>query len=783
MTFTESYNRAQAVAYSTGAGAAATPASGVGATTIYEQKMIMLRTLQDALADAQRTGDTRALKIYQEQMDAYTSSETSRIRIVNTLAANQGRLDVTAMQAVQRDIANIRDNQTRLLAADAQRGRSLMQDLVYKAAGADPRLAQAGGTPFRDYVLSVASASLNPNEPATWFAIQALKETYGEGSVNDKLGNVVARANAAHAQREGQVRALENVAIPPTATGANVETLLGAAGLTAIERPTFESARTEAGGATGEGALQADIAKLQQDLNLTGDAAEKPSRLGGLTEAQAQGILADPRFRSYAEDRGIQLSNARADGSYIITPQDLAAMRMAAKEKATGRSPAFSGANQPREQRDIQAVRPGTPLTTPGGRVGAPTEVPLVTLAEMSEDGDYIKKVYLTYADGRVEMRNLVTRDVEPLMEASGRALGSPAEVAAYRKAKTENGTSVFKNTQTGLPLTAAGIDELRGNTGLSLDYVDTESRDTAPTRPETFEDVRGLRMPTRLGEDPERVLRMLGQDGTTVTTYQKGPDDQWRETGTEANAYRGILRRPEDAMMANVQDRKLRQPSLDRYETPPRPLVDEVFGAQVTGEGIGAAARKLYTDGPPASDAPPEAFQAGEAVGPGLEDKILAQRVALERMRRARAGSVGYRIGGAREQLERSREATPGEVAKASAEAGAGRILPAVERAEESRAKVEARRQEMQERLAAARALKNPPPVPTADAASADASSIDATAEFAREMEGMNQLQPSAGALSYPKSGESLPFAQPVTAENMATRAALRKLRAAMVK
>ena len=548
-SFAESFNRYQALAFPTkpvtgGRDATAATAALNATARTTESRLALLRELMLAVERAEQAQDTTALRLLQSQMDAYTASETARTRLVNTALANRGALDVAALRAAQADIANVRDNVARLMAADRTKGSSWAQSLI-RQLSADPEVA-SNPTAFNNLLNSYAG-TLDPNDPATYHAYVELRRRGGDATVPPQLFNA---AKAAYDNREKEVQNLAGIQTTLSrggVTGAQLQSYLATAGLdTPGPRPTYAGAMAEVtaqGGGDAKNRLQASIDQLQTELGVgdAGVAGAKPDRLGGLTEAEARKILNSEAFRSYAADRGFQLSSPESN---VITVADVNALRAAAREQSTGRGPLFRGATRPREQTAL-------PVQTEGKR---PNNVPLVYATKTSEDGQYITRAYFEYPDGRVDEMNLTTGDATPILSAGGFPVPGASRqlVQGYMDAKPDGGMVLLAPDGQGLltesdivgPMTGGATSSIRSSLGLDLTAINPTTEDAPEVKSalRSFGTDTGRRMPTRIGEDPNLVKRVLAPDGTTIIRYtRETPDGFWQESGREEYGYRGV--------------------------------------------------------------------------------------------------------------------------------------------------------------------------------------------------------------------------------------------------
>lgn len=639
-TFAETYNRYQQLAF--GTPAKATGATGRTADTVgLEQKLILLRQLYDAIDTAQRTGDTAALKVYQEQMEAYNNAAQQRARLLQTITETQGRLSVEQMRTAAADVRNIRDNYSRLLAGNQSRAEAMRRQVESSIAARDPNLIRDDPAAYRESVLRAVVAMLDPSDPASAVVLDYYASSPGwggEGAVK-AAASAAGRPdllNQARAARGTQARQMEELAGLEAQVGSGK---VDAGAATAVLQqpppgmPTLAAAREEADSPERRervATLEAQVDALERQIGGVVQAEATDAKLGGLTREQAQAVLQDPRFRAWAESRGYKLGEMR-DTGYAISPGDIAALRGATREFSTGRPNPLRGGS-----------RPGETVTTQV-RSTAPATAPQFTGVRLSEDETAIVDGYLTYPDGSVERVNLATGEATPLRDASGRWLGTPSDADAYKRDVAANGLETLTHTETGAALSRAEILARRNNAGLPLEAVGFS--DTPPAGTDTYADTPGRVLPPRLGDDPRLTRRVLLSDGTTVAVLRRdGPTSDWRRDPAEdiPYGYRGILRRPEQEQV--VGDISLRRPSADRYETPPRPVVDEVFMGEVGGSAAGRAAG-LRGPGAGAPDISPANYLSGEAVTAGLEGRIERREDTRDRV----AGGMGEAVRRAR--------------------------------------------------------------------------------------------------------------------------------------
>ena len=703
MAFLDSLARYQALAFGGTPAAAAAAGKAASGADVTEQKLILLRQLYAAIDDAYQSGDTAALRVYQAQMDAYTDLAAQRGRLMQTLIQNEGRMSVAQMQAAAADIRNIRDNYARMLAGNEARARAAMSRIEAGIAARDPALARDQAPAYRAAVVAAQAASLDPKDPASWLVYQDYQRRFPAETAAAFPAAWVSEAQAANASQQAQLASLNNAA--SGAAGGRLDTTGLIRTLQQLDtlsgpQPTMESARAQ----TLSPERQARIAQLEQQVGALEEqvggvakAGTTAPGVGGLTQAEAEGMLTDPRFRAWAESRGYKLGEVR-DTGYVMGPQDIAALRAASREASTGRPALLRGGALPGDEVAFQAA------TT------RPADAPQVVLGKLDSTGQYLASGYIVYPDGRVDVADFANGDSSPLRLADGSwaPTVTPDQAKAYNDARAANGASTLLHPETKRPLTYTEMVARIGSGGLDLDAVETS--ETPPAGATAFEDVRGRVMPPRLGDDPAVTRRILTPDGTTIATYTKGEDGNWTRTGTEEYAYRGIHRPQADAMPDRTT---LRRPPLDRYYTPPGPVMDEVFMGEVAGEKVGRIARAAA--GEPAAPAiPATVYPAGAAITDPVQVGSAMERRA-DQADALRAGLAGA--------AAQARAAVPTSAAPTAPERERGRVLEALRAARQRRqdARQGAREHETETMPGPGAVPPVAPPVPAAEPLSAE--------------------------------------------------------------
>jgi len=557
------------------------------------QKLRLLDGLNDAINTYTKTGSDEALRVYREMVSLQTQAMRDQAAMQRLVVENRGRMNQEQVRQWGVLKKALIDSLTRLEATAAQEGESLYQKVASSAIQAEQANPKYNG----DYVMAITNylnQTLDPNNPATYYAIQAFENATGAKPL---LADKKAKARGVLEQNKNNVSELSGQELPQAILtgGASPEEraqfleAMKAAYTPLTREPTYAEASLIAAAIrdpetlnrlkTQQESLMAELAASQSSPPL----GDKPDpRLGGLTPKQAQAILSNPAFRNWAQSRGFKLGT-QGDLGWSWSPGDFGAIREAAKQQK-GEFTLRTG--KPKVEASTFSVQVSPEGGKPGTRSAyfppsakTPEATPLAwTVIGEPKDGRYSK--VMAQSGGQVYMLDLATGAKELWYNGREMTPEGKKNISTFEAEMPNLGQAAQAGGDPKTPMTEEDIlklahSGLAGNIGINPEETQAwdaagAKEDKALPEPQMFE-LTGHELPPNIQDDPEKTRRVRTAQGDVA--LKKSEAGVWELASGSYNPWRDAAepkKEPKKTLGEAIRER--REKRADEKSLPPTP-------------------------------------------------------------------------------------------------------------------------------------------------------------------------------------------------------------------